>query len=264
MAARGSRSARPIALVRMSAAHRPPSRLLMSAIAATALLSAGSAAAQGGGCLTRKVVGDWSLNQSNGVHVEVRPQQSGDHIGGVAEYSAFNGASGKAGTIGGPIDGSISGDRVSFTVYWSNSTSGRYDGQIDANGAVHGVTVDRNDPGNRATFSTNGGSFQGCLVMAPPPPPPVALGRTQAPAKLATPPTGKGVRGEVAVGGSRAAGALQAPVRGRPPGRLPGQDPAAAAKAICDAAQAARARNSPLAADLEGRCAAAKAAAGAP
>ena len=230
-------------------------RYLMILVALATLLTAGSATAQGGGCLTRKVVGPWSLDQSNRVHVEVRPQQSGDHIAGVAEYSHIDGGS-QAETIGGPIDGTISGDRVSFVVYWSNSTSGRYDAQIDANGALHGVTVDRNNPRNTATFTSGGGSFQGCLVNAPAPRPPVALGRTPPPARLATPRTGDRPLREVPVGSGSSLAAT--PPRG-PVRPAPGSDPAASVKEICDAAATARAHNSPTAADLEGRCAAAKA-----
>jgi hypothetical protein len=234
-------------------------RLVMSAVLGVALLSAGSAAAQDGACVIRKIVGPWGLRQSDGTNVEVRPQQAAEHIAGIAEYSHYNNDTEKVETVGGPIDGSINGDRVSFVVYWSNSTSGRYDAQIDANGALSGVTVDRNNPQNKATFVTGSGSIEGCLVAAPPPPPPpppVALGRTQAPAKLPTLRNGGRPLGEVSL---NPGGGLEAPLRGGPVGRLPAADPAASVKAICDAAENARAHSSPLAPELEGRCAAAKA-----
>jgi len=200
--------------------------LLSCALALAASFATPAFAAEGA-CLQWDVSGLWIITQSNGTTVRMNLQQTATRIQGVAEYSYYNNDLHKAQTIGGPVDGYLEhGSFLRVTAYWSNSTAGDYTGQVELDGGMNGFAVEKNDPGNKATFHATG--YPRCLsreaaVPASPTVPPVALGRVH----TTVPP--------VALGRVHTTGP-------NPP--------------ICDAARSARERNSPAAPGLERQCAA--------
>lgn len=171
-----------------------------------------------GECLGWNVTGPWTISQSNGTTVRMNLEQNGTHLQGVGEYSYYNNDVHKVQTIGGPVDGYLeNGSLVRVTAYWSNSSAGLYTGQVEADGGMTGFAVDKNDPGNKATFRANGNpQCTSRAAVAPPQPvrPALALGRVHVPAGT----------------------------------------PIAPARTMCEMAASARARNSPAAPGLERRC----------
>ncbi|CAN5352677.1 hypothetical protein BH11PSE14_BH11PSE14_09120 [soil metagenome] len=171
-----------------------------------------------GECLGWNVTGPWTISQSNGTTVRMNLEQNGTHLQGVGEYSYYNNDNHKVQTIGGPVDGYLEqGNLVRVTAYWSNSSAGMYTGQVEADGSMNGFAVDKNDPGNKATFRANGVpqcTSRAAVAPATPARPALALGRVRLPA-----------------------GTTNAPAR-----------------TMCEMAASARARNSPAAPGLERRC----------
>ncbi len=204
-------------------------RIRKNSIAFTSLLAMGGALttttafAAPGDCLEWDVSGFWNIAQSNGTNVSMKIQQVGTIVQGVAEYSSYNGGAHKVETVGGPVYGTYDSGYLRVTAYWSNSSAGLYTGHLEPNGGMVGFAVDKNDPGNKATFTANGAPICHSREAPPPPPlPPVALGRVKEPPK--------------ALG------------RAAPRGSV---DPN---KTMCDYARSAKARNSPTAPALEHRC----------
>lgn len=195
------------------------SRNVSFALALAAATVAAPAHADGE-CLEWNVTGPWTISQSNGTTVRMNLEQNATHLQGVGEYSYYNNDEEKVQTVGGPVDGYLEhGSLVRVTAYWSNSSAGVYTGQVGADGSMSGFTVDKNDPGNKATFRASG--IARCVsraAVAPPSPakPTLALGRVH----------------------------------------LPEGAPAGPPKTMCEMAASARARNSPAAPGLEKRCAA--------
>jgi len=183
-------------------------------------------------CLYFDVSFGMVVHQNNGPDVNLDLQQTeGEFHGRALAYTT-----GASNNHSGAAEGVVSGDSLRFTIRWDDGTVGDYTGAItaynDSNDRrgiprtieLEGVTVDRTNSAARAkwhahtTYSClndNGVAPKAYFNLGPPqPPPPKALGRTPAPA-------------------------------GAPP---------SPAMSICRRAADARARNSPLADQLEAQC----------
>jgi hypothetical protein len=183
-------------------------------------------------CLYFDVSYGIEINQYNGPHVNLDLEQTeGEFHGRAHAYTT-----GSANEHSGSAEGVVTGDALRFTIRWDDGTVGDYTGAIttyndsdDRRGIprtieLDGTTVDRTKSAAGAKW--HGHTRYACLAegappqsyfnlgVPTPPPPPKALGRTPAPA-------------------------------GAPPGP---------AMSICRRAADARARNSPLADQLEAQC----------
>ncbi len=120
--------------------------------------------------------------------------------------------------VRGPVVGTLIGDAFEATIYWDNNTIGVYSGRVGPQGLIVGTTYDRNNPSTRADWHME----------------------------------------EVAVCAPSAPGAVVPPAPAKPTvllGRVqPVAGAAAPATTVCQAAQSARARNSPAAPSLEAQC----------
>ena len=118
-------------------------------------------------------MGDWDLSghwvwvQDNGYTVTLDLSQTGDQIGGVADFRGPNGRSSRD-----PISqGSIHGGTFSLTIPWRfpGNLVGVYTGVVDAQGHIGGTTDDHNYPGARAGWSSSG--IATCKVVSTTTPP---------------------------------------------------------------------------------------------
>jgi len=197
-------------------------------LALTGMIAAGSmfapAVAQAG-CSRWNLGENFTIGQTNSGEVIFYLKQSNDGLlTGTATFFS------EAHVRAGPVDGTIRGDAIEFTVHWParstgagiNYRIGKYSGLIGPTGRMEGTTYDAAHSDSRASWY----SVQrfGCLAAAAAPPPPkvpppaapvIALGRVRA----RTAPTGP-------------------------------------ARTLCESAADARARNSPAASGLERQCAA--------
>jgi hypothetical protein len=132
---------------------------------------------------------EWKLNeftikQTNGFFVWGFPRSlgGGRFEGGIRYYPAKEDEPDKPdglSAVEGKMEGSVSGDDVSFTVHWNNGALAEYTGQISEAGFVDGKTVDKLNPGSTAGWSQvpwGGGKLEpaaACMdVAAPAAPPP--------------------------------------------------------------------------------------------
>ena len=89
-------------------------------------------------------------------------QQSEGNLQGSASYitdKSLREANGR-----GPIDGTLSGNLIEFTAYWSSANIGNYKGTIGATGRIEGWTKDKTNPGNGARWYSL--ERMKCLVTA--------------------------------------------------------------------------------------------------
>jgi hypothetical protein len=120
--------------------------------------------------------------------------------------------------VRGPVVGTVIGNAFEATIYWDNNTIGVYTGQVGPQGLIVGTTYDRNNPSTRADWHMDSAvpcAASTAAAAAPPAPPKPTVQLVQI---------------------DRAAGAS-----------APGMT-------VCEAAQSARARNSPAAPGLEAQC----------
>lgn len=187
------------------------------------LLTLGLPGAALAACPRWDVSGPLDLVQTNGSTVTANLVQTDTGLQGDARYGydrddgPFDGYSYYA--VGGSVDGTLNGDTLDFTIYWTNQTTGVYTGRINSQGRVTGSTYDAQHPQTIANWHSGRTlKCQGPAPALPPPPKPtIALGRTQPlPGAAAGPPM-----------------------------------------SICERATAAAARNSPTAAALARQCIAA-------
>lgn len=202
--------------------------LLVRCLAAGALMTsllAPSVAADA--CSQWSVRGEVTLVQSNGTSAKLATlEQAGSHFKGAANYtyqherthSAYFFDKIETRHASGPVVGSVTGNSFEATIYWSNASVGIYQGQIGPQGLLVGRTYDKTDPGATADFHSEK-PFE-CLARVQTAP---GLGSVPAKPTMAL-------------------------------GRVQSSTPAASPTSICDAAQSARARNSPTAPVLERRC----------
>jgi hypothetical protein len=133
--------------------------------------------------------------------------------------------------VHGSVDGTVVGDEVELVAYWNNGTTGVYSGKVGQQGRMEGNTYDRQHPQV------------------------IARWYSQTPVKCLAGTTSTGERIGTT---SSALGTAPAPVAVRPQGRvrIGGAAPTPSTLTKCEAAKAARARNSPAAPGLEKQCAA--------
>jgi len=126
----------------------------------------------------------------------------------------------------GSVDGIVTGDRVDFTIYWSDATIGAYSGTINPRGRITGLTFDKTNPSSQANwYSTDTVPCRASPTQAAP----------QAPPLPARPVIGLG--------------------KVRPqPDPIQAGTTRPAPSSICESASNARARNSPAAPGLEAQC----------
>jgi hypothetical protein len=187
-----------------------------------ALLAPGSVLAA---CAQWDVSGPLDLVQTNGTTVTANLHQTDTGIQGDARYEVERSDGWLQGNnyydVGGSVDGTIKGEELDITIYWTNQTTGVYAGRVNPQGRVTGSTYDALHPQTMANWHSD--RTLKCVPAAAPaapagPPKPVlALGRVQ-------------------------------PAPGTP---------ASEPMTICDRARSARARNSPVAPELERQCIAA-------
>jgi hypothetical protein len=165
------------------------------------------------------------LAQTNGTVVTADLQQTDTGIQGSAHYTVdhddglFQGHNYYG--VGGSVDGTLNGDSLDITIYWTNQTTGVYTGRINPQGRITGSTYDALHPQTMANWHSD--RTLKCLSVA---------GAAPAPAAPAKPTV----------------------VLGRAPPTLGAA--AGPPMSICDRARAAIARNSPSAPALERQCAA--------
>jgi hypothetical protein len=243
----------------------------LAAVAFTALLAPAFAQEA---CLQWGVAkGYLYLNQSNnGSGTSLELKQTGSNLSGKGAYyydydtGAIGVGSTELRSATGPVVGTIKGNAFEATVYWSNKSIGIYTGQIGPQGLLVGKTYDKTDPAARADFHSSGPLD--CLKMAKEG---LALGRVKtavAPAastsksvcdaaksaRARNSPAAPGLERHCAALTPKAPGLATAPVK---PVLALGRvktNPADPKPSICDAAQSARARNSPAAPGLERQC----------
>ena len=116
-------------------------------------------------CAQWRVPQDWDLAQDNGFNLNLKTRQDkNQHLRG--EAVSWNQ------TMSGSVDGQVSGDKLTFAIYWQNNAVGDYNGTIDSAGHVEGFTQDRNDKGSTAGFY--GSTLLNCAKWVQSSPPPEA------------------------------------------------------------------------------------------
>jgi hypothetical protein len=119
-------------------------------------LIASSAAA--GDCAQWNVPAGYSLDQNNGYKVKL--------LGGLGGQAQYWPATTRTPIVNGDVfDGLITAKKISFKIRWQNGAVGAYDGDVNANGFVRGVTRDQS--GGSAGFV---GQKLKCAAAPPPPP----------------------------------------------------------------------------------------------
>lgn len=179
-------------------------------------------------CAQWDLRGEVGLIQSNGTRAYLsRVEQTGSQFKGAGFYSyVYEAKTGLPGGItrndyrnaSGPVVGTVVGNAFEATIYWNNASVGVYTGQIGPQGLLVGRAYDKTDPGAIADFHSDK-PFD-CLARVQSPP---GVGSVPARPTLAL-------------------------------GRVQSNAPSSTPPSICDAAQSARARNSPAAPTLERRC----------
>jgi hypothetical protein len=189
-----------------------------------------------GPCTLWKVEGNLHLIQeNNSIPTELRlTQLANNKFKGIASFSMQLGS----------IEGTVSANTFEATVKWSNNKAiGIYFGTIGSNGFITGTTHDKL---SRAIELVSFHSTDPLVCLA--------RAKNAPPAK---PPVAPGVAGHQPTAPSLAGlnKGIVAPVA-KPPAQVSRvkSNPADPKPSICDAAQSARARNSPAAPGLERQC----------
>ena len=111
-------------------------------------------------CRGWSVAGKWELQQSNRFATIVTLTQTGSQLRGTAHALTTRIGGGK--DLRGQLDGSLKGNRLSFTVFWGPNVVGVYNGTISPTGRIEGVTYDKRNPGARASWYST--TRMKCLV----------------------------------------------------------------------------------------------------
>lgn len=184
-------------------------------------------------CSQWDMSGEWTFVQTNDTSPSFTLQQEGTGLQGRATYyylvddSIIGSNDTKRIYVNASVDGFIEGDSFEVTAYWNNGTTGLYKGKVGPRGRIEGDTYDKQHPNVMARWYSD--RTAKCL------PSPSPSGTS---AGGATPP-------------AQDEGAIKAQGRVKTGTSFP-------KLSICEAAQKARARNSPAAPGLEAKCAAAR------
>lgn len=112
--------------------------------------------------------GDFSLKQSNGALVHF--YATGPVLHGVSAEAKITGGD----RLQGPANGSIQGDKLNFTIVWSQNSVGNYGGAVGNGGFAHGETADTyqpfgDGPGSYAHWDSTVPLVCSTPVASPPP-----------------------------------------------------------------------------------------------
>jgi hypothetical protein len=164
-------------------------KLFGAAIAAVVAGFAPAAARAATTCERWDVSGPWTIVQDNGAHADIVVTQGDTIILGSANSAAY---------LGGNFDGTLVGPDIRFTIYWNSTHDenqhyrpndiGDYVGTISPTGRITGTTSAQGHPEVHARwFSSRAMGCAHWVTAAPPAPakPSVALGRVQPPAGAA-------------------------------------------------------------------------------
>lgn len=107
-----------------------------------------------------QVGGRWDIVQSNGFRVLIDISQVGDQLSARASHSAGR-------VISRSATGFVRGPQFELTIEWSDGSKGLYTGVLTHGhftpppvGFLRGETRDLNNPGSRATWESEGRTFQ--------------------------------------------------------------------------------------------------------
>jgi len=186
-------------------------------------------------CSQWDISGEWVAVQSNDTKPIFTLQQTGTeiqgsgHWGNFITYNTFPARGDDYVEADGSVDGTINGDTVEFTAYWSDNTIGVYSGKIGPQGRIQGTTYDKQHPQSMASWYSDR-TFK-CEDAT--------SAENSSPSS-----TTAGADGLAPKALGRAHSSTPAP----PLARI-GNEPM-----ICAQARSARARNSPVASELEAKC----------
>ena len=195
--------------------------IVLSVSFATPQPSSAGVLTPSGPCVQWDMSGEWTFVQSNNTSPVFKLMQTRSGLQGSASYGVGPFA------VSGSVDGTIKGNSFEVTAYWNNGTTGLYKGKVGPRGRIEGDTYDKQHPNVMARWYSD--RTAKCL------PSPSPSGTS---AGGATPP-------------AQDEGAI------KPQGRVK-TGTSFPKLSICEAAEKARARNSPAAPGLEAKCAAAR------
>jgi hypothetical protein len=137
----------------------PAVRLLPGASRMLLCAFAISASPHVNACEKWDVSGQWAAVQSNDTNANLSLQQSGKSLQGTGVYYYVPSSSCIAFCEGedpvqvnASVDGTLDGDAIAFTAYWSNDTIGVYTGKIGPQGRIEGISYDRQHPKTIASW----------------------------------------------------------------------------------------------------------------
>ncbi len=134
-----------------------------TAIAAMGLMTGPATAHAAPACSAYQFIGDFALQQSNGFRVEFR--STGQNASGTATATPLSGGA----AMHGPVSGGVSGRNVHFSITWSGTSVGIYDGIVGDDDFAHGNTYDQGNKQSKANWDST--VPLGCLAAPAPPPP---------------------------------------------------------------------------------------------
>ena len=204
--------------------------LILTLLCAAIVTVASSHVLAQGTCTYWEINGHWTIVQSNNTYVYVTLQKTRDGIEGSARYR-YRTERGVFNEIvrwyweEGSVDGSINGNSIELTVYWDDRKTGLYKGTITAQGRLQGSSYQQDDPETKAYWHSEARAK--CLVRSSA----SSSSTTQSATISSTEP------------GVKSGGRVMSPA---------GQQPSTLSK--CEAAERARAANSPAASGLTAHC----------
>ena len=84
---------------------------------------------------------DWTVVQSDGWRMRLDVSQDGNTLIGKAHGTRSRDSA----TMTGMLNGSIDGDELYMTIYWSNNSIGKYLGTVSEQGHVEGTSIEENN-----------------------------------------------------------------------------------------------------------------------
>lgn len=106
-------------------------------------------------CLQWDVSGNWRILQSNGAVTNISIVQTGTQLVGNGSYTTRATSSRFGSKESGQLDGTLRGNAVNFSIFWSSSSVGAYTGTIGPTGRIEGSTFDKRNPASRAAWHSS-------------------------------------------------------------------------------------------------------------